>query len=146
MPDMTHFTDMEEAPLKEKLDPGIYVEPRDKRPDSEDARQAAWVRHMRSHARACLVFAVPNGARRSRWEAAKVKREGLHTGFPDTGVLWAGGAAYPEWKNGSDGPKPAQIETLNWMHRRGIPVAIVRTVHGCMRWLHSIGAPVPNMN
>jgi hypothetical protein len=129
--------------VKVALDEGIYVEPKDRNPASEDTRQSTWVSLMHKTARACLVFAVPNGARRTRWEAAKVKREGLHTGFPDTGVLWVDGQAYPEWKNGKDSPSDAQIETLNWMHRRGIPVAIVRTPEGCMRWLASIGAPVP---
>jgi len=146
MPDITHFLDIEEAPARGvELDPGIYVEPKDKLPDSEDDRQAEWVRLMRRHAPQCLVFAVPNAAKRTRWAAAKVKREGLFTGFPDTGILWADGHAYAEWKNGREGPKPAQIETLNWMHSRGIPVAIVRTPEGCLAWLRSIGAPVPHL-
>lgn len=129
--------------LKPVLHPAIYVEPRDRDAASEDARQSAWVSLMRKTARVCLVFAVPNGARRTRWEAAKVKREGLYTGFPDTGVIWADKTAYLEWKNGKDGPSDPQIETLNWLYERGHPVAIVRTTAGALMFLRSIGCPVP---
>ena len=147
MPDFTHFLDIEEAPARGvELDPGIYVEPKDRLTASETQRQAAWVKFMRAHVRQCLVFAVPNGTNiNSRLGRAKVKREGLHTGFPDNGVLWADGSAFPEWKSGRGDPSEAQIETLNWMHRRNIPVAIVRTSEGCLAWLRSIGAPVPHL-
>ena len=142
---VSNWADLEMT-LEPVLDPAIYVEPKDRDPSLEDKRQAAWVSLMRRTAHACLVFAIPNGTNiKSRYGRAKVKREGLHTGFPDNGVLWDGGQAYPEWKAGRGDPSDAQIETLNWMHRRGIPVAIVRTPLGCMRWLRSIGAPVPEV-
>jgi hypothetical protein len=125
------------------LDPGIYVEPKDRDPASEDDRQAAFVATMRRIARACRVYAVPNGARRSRWEAAKAKREGMAAGEPDTGVTWADApTARIEFKNGREMPTPSQIEALNWYHRNGHPVAVCRSAEGAMRWLASIGAPV----
>lgn len=137
------FHDLDEA-LTPVLDPGIYVEPTDRGDATEEARQAAWVMLMRRTAKACRVYAVPNGAKRTRWEAAKAKREGMLAGEPDTGVSWADGpTARLEWKNGKAGPTDEQIEALNWYHRRGHPVAVVRTVDGAMAWLRSIGAPVP---
>lgn len=135
-----------ETTLNPVLDPAIYVEPKDKDPMLEDPRQAAWVKLMRKTAHACLVFAVPNGTNiATRSGRAKVKREGLYTGFPDTGVAYADSVAFLEWKSGKNDPSDAQIEALNWLHRRGHPVAVVRTTEGAMAWLRSIGAPVPEL-
>ncbi len=132
--------------LKPTLDPGIYVEPRDRSTANEEARQATWVALMRKTARACMVVAVPNGARRTRWEANKAKREGLLAGFPDTITYWSDGGALIEWKDAAGKPSDAQIETLNWLHARGQSVAICRSPEGAMAWLRSIGAPVPALN
>lgn len=132
-----------ESPLKPVLDPRIYVEPKDRGDVLETTRQSAWVRHMRMHARRCLVFAVTNGTNiPSRRGRAKVKAEGLYTGFPDTGAAWTGAVAYLEWKDGTGDPSDAQIECLNRLAAMDHPCAIVRTVEGAVRWLRSIGAPV----
>lgn len=132
--------------FEEPLDPGIYVEPKDHGPASEGDRQAAFVATMRLTARECRVTAVPNGAKRTRWEAAKARREGMAAGEPDTGVTWEGApTARIEFKNGREMPRQSQIDVLNWYHRRGHPVAVCRTAEGAMRWLASIGAPVPGV-
>lgn len=128
----------------EALDPAIYVEPKDKDPRSEDARQAEFVAFMRKHCRACRVYAVPNGTHiASMAGRAKRQREGLLSGEPDIGVSWAGHpTARIEFKNGRKDPEPNQVEALNWYHRRGHPVAVCRTMEGALRWLASVGAPV----
>lgn len=132
-----------EEPYKEVLNPAIYVEPKDRSPESEDSRQATFVATMRRTAKACRVCAVPNGAKRSRWEAAKAKREGLLPGEPDTEITWADApTARIEFKNGTKMPSEDQIEALNWYHLRGHPVAVCRTAEGAIAWLASIGAPV----
>lgn len=132
-----------EAPAKEVLHPAIYVEPKDRSPESEDSRQATFVATMRRTAKACRVMAVPNGAKRSHWEAAKAKREGMAPGEPDTGITWADApTARIEFKNGQKMPSEDQIKTLNWYHLRGHPVAVCRTAEGAIAWLASIGAPV----
>lgn len=133
--------------VRETLDAGIWVEARDKDPRSEDARQAEYVATTRKLCRGIKVFAVPNGTNiASMYGRAKVKREGLHKGWPDTGACWvsniAGGIAWIEFKSGTGMPDPDQIETLNWLHRRGHPVAVCRTAQGALAWLKSIGAPV----
>ncbi len=134
-----------EAGVRTTLDPGIYVEPKDRNPSDEEDRQAAFVAIMRRCATRCLVAAIPNGARRTRWEVGKAKREGLYAGFPDTTIYWADGNALVEFKGGRDMPSPHQVDTLNWLYGRGHRVAVCRTAEGAMIWLRSIGAPVPEV-
>lgn len=124
------------------LDPRIWVEPKDNDPASEDDRQTVFVATMRKDHRQCRVYAVLNGARRSQWESAKAKREGMVSGWPDVGVRWAGGHADIEFKNGDSMPTPNQIETLNWLFANGHAVAVCRTAAGALGWLRSVGAPV----
>lgn len=125
------------------LDPAIYVEPKDRLPGDEDSRQAVFVATMKRTAKACRVYAVPNGGKRTRWAAAKAKREGMAKGWPDVGIVWADGEARIEFKAARTMPDADQIETLNWLHLRGHRVAVCRTMEGAMRWLWEIGAPVP---
>lgn len=135
-----------ETALKPILDPGIYVEPRDNDLDSEDDRQAVFVATMRRTAKACRVYAVPNGGKRTHWAAAKAKREGMIAGEPDIGVTWADApTARIEFKDGKGKPSDVQIEALNWYFLRGHPVAICRTCEGAMAWLASLDAPVPRL-
>lgn len=135
-----------ETPLYPVLDPRVFVEPKDKGKASENARQAEWVAHMRKHARAVLVFAVPNGTNiASMAGRAKVQREGLYKGFPDDGCLWAGGQAFPEWKDGRGDPDTSQIECLNRLAAMGYPCGIFRTTEACCNWLASLGAPLGAM-
>jgi hypothetical protein len=128
--------------LREPLEPAIYVEPKDKRPDNEDDRQAVFVAAMRRQPQ-FRISAVPNGGKRTQWAAAKAKREGMIAGEPDVSIAWADHPTVRiEFKNGSDMPRQNQIDALNWYHRRGHPVAVCRTCEGALTWLRSIGAPV----
>ena len=135
--------DLLETPLKPVLDPRVYVEPKDRAKDSENARQWAWVKYMHQTARRVLVFAVPNGTNIASFAGrAKVKREGLYTGFPDTGATWTGCTAYLEWKDGRGDLSDAQIECLNRLAAMDHPCGVFRTVEAAVNWLHAIGAPV----
>jgi len=143
---MNAFLAIEEADprVKVALDPGIYVEPKDKDPASEDTRQAEYIAFIRKHAKACRAIGVPNAGKRSRWEAGKRLREGMTAGEPDTATSWADApTARIEFKDGQSMPDQNQVAALNWYHRRGHPVAVCRTLEGALRWLASIGAPVP---
>ena len=143
---MNAFADIRalEAPLKPVLDPLIYVEPKDRDPASELSRQSAWVSFIHRYAHRVLVYAVRNGAHiPSTSGRNKAKREGLYTGFPDTGANWEGGLAYLEWKDGRGDPSDAQIDCLNRLAAMGHPCAVVRTVEGANRWLISHGCPIP---
>lgn len=125
------------------LDPRVYVEPKDRKPGSENDRQWAWVKHMHQHAKRVLVFAVPNGTHIPSFAGrAKVKREGLYTGFPDNGVIWDGGIALPEWKDGQGDLDDQQIECLNKLVAMGYPCGVFRTMERCVNWLADLGAPV----
>ena len=137
--------DIPEASLKPTLHPAIWVEPKDRSDASEDQRQAEFVATMRKIARGCRVVGIPNAGRRSRWEAAKRKREGMLAGEPDVAVAWATVTARIEFKNGRAMPDEDQIGALNWYHLRGHPIAVCRTAEGAMAWLRSIGAPVPEV-
>ena len=55
----------------------------------EHQLQAACVRWFRFAHRALepLLFAIPNGGKRSRWEAAQVKAEGLVAGVADLALM-----------------------------------------------------------
>lgn len=132
-----------ETPLVETLDPAIYVEPKDKLPGNEDARQTVVVATIRRQ-KQFRIYAVPNGVwMPSPKQRAKVRREGLNPGEMDIGISWAGSPTVRvEMKDGQGDPSPDQIAALNWYHRRGHPVAICRTVEGVLAWLRSIGAPV----
>jgi hypothetical protein len=140
---MSALLDIPEARLRAKLNPAIYVEKTDKDPTCEEVRQAEYVATVRKNFRALKVFAVPNAGRRTMWEANKVKREGLSKGWPDTGTCWDNGrTAWIEWKDGRGSLGDDQIETLNWLHDQGFPVAVCRTAYGALLFLRSVGAPV----
>lgn len=132
-----------EAPLKERLNPAIHVEPKDRERASEDARQIAFVNRIKRDAPHIAVHAVPNGGRQSDWARVHGHRMGVYTGWPDTGLDWLGGSAMIEFKDGDGRPDQAQIACLNRLHRLGKHVAICRTARGAINWLRSIGAPVP---
>lgn len=139
---MTSIWDELETPLKPDLDPRVFVEPKDKLPDSEDERQATFVSIIRKTSPGIDVTANTNAAKRSQWAAAKVKREGLTTGRNDLDVKWPEHLAIIEFKNGTKMPEPAQVEYLNRMVEFGFPVAVIRTPDRGLEWLASLGAPV----
>lgn len=142
MNDMSAFLDIEEAPLRERLHPDIYVEPKDDFPASEDARQMAFVNHMKRDEPHIAVHATPNGGRQSDYARIRGQRMGVYAGWPDIGIDWPGGEAQIEFKDGQGNPRPDQIACLNRLHHMGKKVAICRTRVGAINWLLSIGAPL----
>lgn len=141
---MNAFLAIEEADprVKEVLDKGIYVEPRDKECADEDNRQIRLVNILKKHCRGIAFHAVPNGGRQTDWSRLRGQRMGVVAGQPDLGIDWRGGAAVIEMKDGQDLPRPNQVDRLNRLHRMGKNVAVCRTAEGALRWLRSIGAPV----
>jgi hypothetical protein len=131
-----------DEPLKEALDPTIYVEPKDKRAEDEEARQRQAVAHIRRYARRVMVFAVPNATRGS---GSKLKqlREGAIYGAADLVCVWTGGTAFIEMKAGSTMPRANQVAFLNELAKRDHHVAVCRSAEGVARFLNSVGAPVP---
>jgi hypothetical protein len=125
----------------DKLDAGIWVEPRDKEDRSEDARQIEVVNQLKRCPR--LAFhAVPNGGRQTDWARLRGERMGVVAGQPDIGIDWPGDCAVIEMKDGQDLPRQNQIERLNRLHRMGKKVAVCRTAAGVFGRLRAWGAPV----
>lgn len=61
---------------------------------SEHHEQALVVAHLRAFHPEVLAYAVPNGARRTRWERAQAKAEGMEPGVPDLVVDEARGGYF----------------------------------------------------
>jgi hypothetical protein len=123
------------------LDPRVYVERKDRRPENEEARQRQAVAYLRKHATRVIVFAVPNAARGA---GAKLKqyREGAIYGAADLVCLWTGGCAFIEMKAGATMPRANQVAFLNALAAREHHVAVCRSAEGVATFLRHVGAPV----
>jgi len=89
----------------------------------------------------CLV-AVPNGAKRSQWEAQRAKREGLAAGFPDILCFWKGpGIAAIEFKAPKGKLSDNQAEWLDRLTDLGIPATVSRDADHALEFLRQAGAP-----
>jgi len=139
--DFAWIDDIAEDSLRSRLDLGIYVQPKDRDETSEDDRQIAVVKRLKN-CHGVAFHAVPNGGRQSDWARLRGERMGVIRGQPDLGIDWTGGAAVIEMKNGTEMPRPDQVDRLNRLHRMGKNVAVCRTVDGAVAWLRSLGAPV----
>jgi hypothetical protein len=137
------FLAIEEADprVRETLDPGIWVEARDKDPRDEDARQKQVIRRVK-RLPLLAYHAVPNGGRQSDWARIRGEQMGVVAGQPDLGFDWTGDSAVIEMKDGVEMPRPNQVERLNQLHRMGKKVAVCRTADGVIERLRLWGAPV----
>ena len=88
----------------------------------------------------CLV-AVPNGAKRSQWEAQRAKREGLAAGFPDMIAMSRGKVAFLEFKSPKGKLKPSQEEWLDRLHGMGFPCGVFRDADVAVEFLRGEGFP-----
>lgn len=136
------------ALLAEMPDEPWHIDAKDRFPESEDARQAALLRDARIICPAVDIFAVPNAGKRTRWEAAKRKREGMRAGVLDLVCTWKPtrpsdrGVAFIEMKDGTSMPDDNQRERLNRYYRCGLPCGVFRTAASAIAFLASCGAPV----
>jgi hypothetical protein len=102
---------------------------------------------FRSRARiqcpAVSIVAVPNGTHiASLAGRAKVRREGLSTGFPDVICLWAGrGFAAIEFKAAKGKVSEAQAEWLDRLTELGMPATVSRDPDHALEFLRKAGAP-----
>ena len=127
-----------------------YEPPRLADPGSENDIQFAFCQAMRKLAPDVRIVAVPNGQKRTRWQAAQAKREGLSKGFPDVMALWGHGAgrapvsgmAMIEFKSKDGTLSDDQKEQLDWLHDHGFAVAVCRSVAGAVAFLRGCQAPI----
>jgi hypothetical protein len=130
------------AHLEDGVNEPWFCQPKDKDTAGEEERVRVFLHDLRVMAPGINVFAVPNAGRRTRWEIAKAKREGLKTGALDLVLTWAGGSAYVEWKDGIEMPTASQIDMLNTLFRQGHNAGVFRTSEACFRWLRDANAPI----
>lgn len=95
-----------------------------RREHEEQATVVAWARlHEHIEPRLCLLFAVPNAARRGPRLAARLKREGMRAGVSDL-ILLAPGRdnahfAAIEMKVRPNKPTPEQLRFLQLVETNG---------------------------
>jgi hypothetical protein len=118
-----------------------HIDPKDKDPRSEEARQIAVLRDARVLCPAVDFFAVPNAGKRSQWAAMKAKREGMRAGALDLVATWAGGVAFIEMKDGTSMPDANQRDRLNMYVRQGHFCGVFRQERSVMEFLKRCGAP-----
>jgi len=91
----------------------------------EHGEQVAFVRWFRATFPGVLIYAIPNGGRRGKAEALRLRDEGVVAGMPDLHVpawgLWI------EMKRGRGGRvSPEQAEMLDYLQTVGHSVAVAR--------------------
>ena len=94
----------------------------------ESLMQCALVRACARHPQARALYAIPNGGKRSRIEAAIMKGEGVKAGMPDTHLPVAAGPCiglYVELKAGANAPSDEQKDRARELAALGHHVAIV---------------------
>jgi hypothetical protein len=131
--------------LEETDDLGWWIDPKDADPRSEERRQTAFLRDARMLCPAVDIFAVPNGGRRTQWEANKAKREGLKAGALDLVCTWTAGVAFIEFKNGTAMPDANQRDRLNLLMRQHHHCGVFRQERSAIMFLHRVGAPFIGM-
>ena len=103
--------------------------PGKRRTYEEDRIQAAIVAWIRAVAPQVRVFAIPNGGKRTRAEAGKLKWMGVLPGVPDLCVLReCGQALFIEVKTADGDMSREQDEFANWLLDNAYPFAVCRNI------------------
>lgn len=129
-------------PQEHEGDEAWHLDPKDSDPRDELARQAAFIRDAKIICPAVDIIAIPNAAKRTKWAAAKAKREGLTAGALDLVATWrGGGVAFLEFKSGKTMPDANQRERLNMLVRQGHKCGVFRQEKTALEFLRQCGAP-----
>jgi hypothetical protein len=119
-----------------------HIDANDKDPRDETARQIAALNRARLTCPAVDIIAIPNAGRRSRWEVAQRKREGMKAGALDWVVTWAPARVlFAEWKDGRGMPDANQRDRLNMLTRQGHLCGVFRREDSFFAYLRAAGAP-----
>jgi hypothetical protein len=128
--------------LENTDDLGWWIDPKDADPRPEEKRQLAFLRLAKLLCPGVDIFAVPNGAKRSQWEAAKATREGVKAGALDLVATWEnGGVAFLEFKSGRTMPDDNQRDRLNRLTRQSHLCGVFRQEVSAIEFLRRNGAP-----
>jgi hypothetical protein len=119
-----------------------FCEPKDKDPASELQRVQTFLRMLGTLGPRCIVWAVPNAAKRTMWQAGQAKREGMKPGVPDLTICFTGGVFFAEFKDGKSMPSVAQCEMLDRLYRAEQPCGVFRQPTTLINHLRHLGAPI----
>lgn len=96
---------------------------------SEEKLQEQCVHWFRMQFRNKIIFAIPNGGKRSAFEAYRMKKGGVLAGVPDLCVphktLFGQSALYIELKVKPNKPTPIQLELMDKLFKAGNMVEVV---------------------
>jgi hypothetical protein len=118
-----------------------HIDDKDKDPRSETDRCQSALKQARIICPAVDIVAIPNAARRTRWEVTQRRREGMKAGALDWVVTWNRGVAFVEWKNGREMPDENQADRLDMYMRWGFHCGVFRREDSFFAWLRASGAP-----
>lgn len=135
------FADIPEDPFDAPDEPW-FIEPKDRGPADEFARQSRFVAYMRKHARGVMVWAVPNGGKSTDWQRLRKQKEGVVAGVPDLIILWNRGEFFPEFKDGQKMPTRDQRGVLNSLYRQHRRCGVYRRPETLVAHLRAAGCPV----
>lgn len=106
----------------------------------EDSLQASIVAWIRLCAPQCICAAIPNGGRRDRREAAKLKATGVLAGMPDLLVLGPGRVVIGfECKTATGRVSAEQNAIAEHWRALGAVWAVVRSIDDVRHTLASVG-------
>lgn len=118
-----------------------HCDPKDKDPRDETARQLDALKRARLICPAVDIVAIPNAGRRTRWEVAQRRREGMKAGALDWVVTWDRGVLFAEWKDGREMPDENQADRLDMYTRWGMHCGVFRQADSFFAFLRGLGAP-----
>lgn len=106
---------------------------------TEAAIQTRFQGKMRTLAPHIMLVGIPNAGKRTAWEGKQRSREGMVAGFPDMMVLHDGKAFGLEFKTKIGSLSDKQIDCLNKLVKRRIPVGVFRSADTAIDWLRGHG-------
>lgn len=99
--------------------------------------QSRYFDWARLHPEARRAYAIPNGGKRSKVEAARLKGEGVRAGVLDVHLPLARGGAHGLWiefKSQDGRLSTDQIEEIDLLVRDGYAVAVCRQFDRAIDW------------
>ena len=107
---------------------------------SETQIQQSFIQYLDLCAHRDLVYwAVPNGGKRSKVEAARLKAEGVRAGVPDVHFIFRGVFHVLEIKTNKGRVSPEQKLMMECMKAAGTVVAVAHGTDSCMSQVKAWG-------
>lgn len=104
---------------------------------SEADIQHQFIKLVALQAPRIIITAIPNAGKRTRWEAAMRKREGMATGFPDIIALYDGGVMCLEFKSGKGVLSAPQSAMLDRLVSQNIQCGVFRSADSALEFLRN---------